>query len=413
MMSGEKVTILTIPLFPYLRAGRQKPELPKRIRPQDSLHLKEMLKEIRKSEVACFKIAGKPWSIVSVLSSYSPDVHIMLVEVSDSRYISGPEKIPNGDGEQLMKLWAAILELISKRKSAATIHAGYNWSPRAWGKEGEKTGFQSLPTKWHPHLWGWPRLDKKTPFVRRIDATAIEREERRMLGDNNYAKPFGKLIKKRMEETFKRNSLFYKLFTPGEWQIDGRGVCIRFPASITKILRTPDFFRKALKPLAAMLEKIMRELTETFTTIKCRDIDRILAKRGRKSKRDLEILRSAPIMREEKEIREIFKSRGYPKELLEAIWGPISNRCKETGNPANWWRKGFAYALILSGPSKGNRGLLRIMPGVFVGPGGVVEAEGYLIRRPEDRKFSTEEIIEKSRELRNLAEELKKSGFGQ
>ena len=30
-----------------------------------------------------------------------------------------------------------------------------------------------------------------------------------------------------------------------------------------------------------MLEEIMRELTETFTTIKCRDIDRILAKTGK------------------------------------------------------------------------------------------------------------------------------------
>lgn len=98
--------------------------------------------------------------------------------------------------------------------------------------------------------------------------------------------------------------------------------------------------------------------------------------------------------------------------LLKAIWEPILNRCKEQGNSADWWRKGFAYALIFSGPAKGNRGFLRIMPGVLVGPGGVVEAEGYLIRRPEDRKFSAEEIQDKSEELQGFTEGLKKSGFG-
>jgi hypothetical protein len=410
-MSKKKVAILTIPLFPYLQAGREKPQIPKRIRPEDSLKSKEMVREIRKSEIARFNIAGKPWSLVSVLSSYSPDIHIMLIETSDRRYISGPEQIPTGEGEVLVKLWAAILELISKRKSIASIHAGYNWSPRAWGKEEERTGFQSLPTKWHPHLWGWPALDKKTSFVRKIDAAAIEPEERRLLGDNKYAKPFSKLIKKRMEETFSRDSLFCRFFPRGKWQIDGRGIYTGFPKSITKILRTQDFFGEVLKPLAAMLEKIMRELTETFTRIKCRDIDRILAKKVRKSKRDLEILRSAPVMRKEKEIRRIFKSRGYPMEFLDSVFDPISNRCKEEGNPADWWRKGFAYALIFSGPAKGNRGQLRIMPGVFVGAGGIVEGDGYIIKRPEDRKFSAREILDKSKDLRNLAEALKNRWF--
>jgi hypothetical protein len=51
------------------------------------------------------------------------------------------------------------------------------------------------------------------------------------------------------------------------------------------------------------------------------------------------------------------------------------------------------------------------MPGVFVGTGGVVEAEGVVIRRPESRKFSDDEIRRKSQDLRQLAEDLKKLGF--
>jgi hypothetical protein len=48
---------------------------------------------------------------------------------------------------------------------------------------------------------------------------------------------------------------------------------------------------------------------------------------------------------------------------------------------------------------------------LFVGPGGVVEAEGFVITRPENAKFSDAEIRHKSEDLRNLAEALKMSGF--
>jgi hypothetical protein len=410
-MISKKTTILTIPLFPYLQAGRRKPQETKRIRPEDALDLKRMLKEIRKSEVTAFNIAGNPWSLTSVFSSYSPDVHVMFLESSDDRYIPGPERIPDREGERLMKLWAATLESISKRKTITTVHAGYNWSPRAWGKEEEKTGFQSLPTKWHPHLWGWPAFGKSSSFARSVETSTLAPGERRLLGDNNYAKPFGLLIKKRMTETFPRGSLFCKLFPQRNWHIDGRGIYTRFPVSVLNILRTPEFFSQVLKPLAVMLEEIMRELTETFTTIRCRDIDRALTATEQSRPKNLEILRVSPIMRDEKTIRKIFRQRNYPAGLFEAIWLPVWSRCHELGNPVDWWRKGFAYALVFNGPTKGNWGELRIMPGVYVGPGGVVEAEGFVIRRPENRKFSDREVRRKSKDLRQLAEALKYPGW--
>jgi hypothetical protein len=51
------------------------------------------------------------------------------------------------------------------------------------------------------------------------------------------------------------------------------------------------------------------------------------------------------------------------------------------------------------------------MPGVFVGPGGVVEAQGIVIRRPEDKQVSDSKIREKSEVLWQLATNLKKLGF--
>ena len=214
-----------------------------------------------------------------------------------------------------------------------------------------------------------------------------------------------------MTGTFSKSSLLFKLFPQRSWHIDGRGIYTRFSVSVPEILRTRRFFGQVLKPIAAMLEEIMRELTEAFTTIKCRDIDRILAQTEKSMPKNLEMLRTTPVMRDEKTIRKIFRQRKYPAGLFEALWQPVWDRCHEQGDTANWWRKGFAYALVFNGPSKGNWGELRIMPGVYTGPGGIVEAEGYIIRRPENKKFSEKQIRQKSEDIRELAEGLKAFDF--
>jgi hypothetical protein len=414
-MIPKKITKLTIPLFPYLRPGERKPRKTKRIRPLDALNLKKMMREIRKSEVMTIDAAGRPWSLTSVYSSYSPDIHVMLIDSSPGRYVPGPEKIPDRQGDSLMKLWAAVLDSIAQRKTVATVHAGYNWSPRAWGAEEEKTGFQSVPTKWHPHLWGWPAFEKmpstKEWSAKSVNVLLLPFPVRRMLGDNNYAKPFGLLIKDRMREKFPKGTLFNKLFPHRKWFIDGRGVYTRFNLSVPEILRTPGFFEQILKPLAAMLEQITRELTETFTTINCIDLDRILLETQKGVPKNWRLLRATPVMRDEKHIRRTFKLRGYSAGLFEALWQPVWNRCHEKGTHANWWRKGFAYALVFHGPARASRGELRIMPGVFIGPGGVVEAENFIIARPENRTFSPDQIRRKSEDLRKLADDLKKFGL--
>jgi hypothetical protein len=121
----------------------------------------------------------------------------------------------------------------------------------------------------------------------------------------------------------------------------------------------------------------------------------------------METLRAVPALRPIEEISSVFREREYPETLLEAILDPILNRCSQKGNHLNWWRKGFGYALVLSGPSNGNSGEIRIMPGVFVGPGGVVEAQGIVLQRPEDKQVPESEIKERSSILWQLAETLK------
>jgi len=414
-MSHKNVRMLTIPLFPYLQPGEKRPRKTKRIRPADTLDISSLLKEIEKSTIITLEICGKPWSVVSVYSSYSPDVHVMLIEASPNRYLPGPEMIPEKEGNYLMQLLAAIIEFIAERQVNATVHVGYNWSPRSWGHEEEKTGFQSIPTKWHPQLWGWPPFHnipgKKTKYGQWIDSTSLLLTEKRILGNNNYAEPFGLLIKNKLKETFPPNTPFHKSFSYHNWLIDGRGIYASFNTSIPEILRAPKFFSHVLKPLAVQLDHLTGDLTETLTKIKCEDIDNILIETEKGRPKNWERLRARPVMQTEAHIRKAFKKKRYPESLIEAILEPVRNRCNETGNRNNWWRKCFGYALVLAGPSKGKSGQIRIMPGVFVGPGGVVEAQGIIIKRPEDKQICDSEIREKSKVLWQLAKDLKKLGF--
>lgn len=397
-MLPEKVVKLTLPFFPFIQPGEASPRKSARVRPVDALDLEHLMEAMSPSLLATVEIRGKPWSVISVYSPYSPDIHVMLMESSTDRYLPGPEWIPDDEGDGLMRLWTFILEFLARREENATIHAGYNWSPRSWGVEEEKTGFQSVPTKWHPMLWGWP------PFAAEggagfewIDAAALSRAERRILGENDYAEPFGAWIEERLEDSFSARPEFRELFPGRNWRIDGRGIEVRLEGSVLEVLRKPGFFRRILGPLSRGLEGIMRDLTEALTFIDCRQMDDVLRGVERGESVDLNTLRATPSMRGEEEIRDHFEGKGIPLSLLELVLDPLRRRCGEEGDPYFQWRKGFGYSLVFGGPSRGRSGTLRIMPGIYIGPGGVVEAEGVVIERPEVIHDDDKDALEKSR----------------
>ena len=407
-MLPDKILQLTIPLSPFLQRGETKPKVSKRIRPEDALDLRSSIRDLEPSTLVTIENGNSAWSVVAVYSPYSPDVHVMVIETNVERYLPGPERIPDAEGNALMEIWASILEFISEREQNATIHVGYNWSPRAWGIEEEKTGFQSIPTKWHAMLWGWPQFPdtgEKTETAEWVEFQSLSTNIQRLMGKNTYAEPFGQLIQKRLENAFPEGSQFVELFPPWDWKIDGRGIVVDFDLSIIEILKTAEFFSQVLKPIAIVLEQVMRELTEALTSFDCDLIDNILLKveTGPLDVGDLQTLRKSPDMREIEEVKKIFEERDYPEMLLDAIREPVLHRCMEEGKPVDWWRRGFGYAFVLNGSSKEASGRLRIMPGVFVGPGGVVEAQGVVLRRPENRSISKTEIMRKSRILWELA----------
>ena len=403
---------LTIPLSPFISKGKKKPIVTQRIRPPDALDLHGLIKKLEPSILATIPVADHPWSVVSVYSPYSPDVHVMVMETSTDRYLPGPEWVPDDEGDVLMEVWSSVLDFIIKRKDNATIHLGYNWSPRSWGKEEEKTGFQSIPTKWHAMIWGWPELppkDKRTPYVQWIDPSELSVPNRRLISENDYATPMGELILKKFETNFPEGSRLVELFPPWEWKIHKQGLCVSFDRSIKQIICSPNFFSQVLKPIAIVLDEFMRELTDSLTLFRCDKIDRILKKIEKKalSVDDLKKLRATPVMRSKAEIRQLFKQNVYPEDFLNAVLQPVENRCKEQGDSTNWWRKGFGYSLVLSSSAKESSSTLRIMPGVYTGSGGVVEAQGVVLRRPEDKKIPVNDIRRKSRVLWELVDVLK------
>ena len=88
------------PLYPLFPRGIPYPKdfkLPPRMRPNDSLDLKNLTKVLKKSLLYTEKNETKEEkeeiSVVSVLSPYSHDIHVMVMELSPELYLPSPELI--------------------------------------------------------------------------------------------------------------------------------------------------------------------------------------------------------------------------------------------------------------------------------------------------------------------------------
>lgn len=404
----DKIPCLTIPLFPLgYSGGKAKSSVP-RIRPGDALDLRKMMDQLSPNILATIDVAGRPWSVIAAYSPYSSDIHVMVMETGVDRYIPGPEWLEDQEGDFIMNLWSAVLEFIQTREVNTSIHVGYNWSPWAWGEAEERGGFQSIPTKWHGMIWGWPDLEKikqKIPSLKWIAREALSKEERRVLGENNYAEPFGWHMLRYFEKRFSRGSLFQQFFPINKWESDSRGIWTSFPFTISELLKTPHFYKKVLKPLARDLSMLMQSLSEGLTTMDVSELNHILNQiiRGPLTEEAMQKLRTSPNMRPVDYIENIWKANNWTPEILEVLMEPVSRRCEEKGDPRQWWRKGFGYALVLSQTS-GKEGILRILPGLYTGPGGVVESLGVCLRRPLKIQKSDSEMKVKNEVMRELTD---------
>ncbi|MFH2001978.1 MAG: hypothetical protein ABIK28_20040, partial [Planctomycetota bacterium] len=351
-MFPEKFCKLTLPFSPYTRKGEAEPVRSMRIRPKESLDLAGLVREMRMGTIAAYELFGHPWALISVFSPYTPNAHVMFMESSPDRYLPGPERIPDDEGDHLMQKIAAVMAFLAKRPENKTLHAGYNWAPRSWGEFEEKTGFQSIPTKWHPMLWGWPALESGSEdpsgCVEWVEAHVLSPVERRLFGENDYSLPLCRFIRSRLEQAFAGHVRFHRLFDFAGAAPVNHTLVIPFRRSLPQMFRIPCFFQEILKPVGAVLEKAFRDLTETLTDIDCGARDQLLQQCVTEGDGIWNALRQEPKMRDEADIRSRAIERGIPGELLKVLVPPVRNRCGGGRDPFYMWRVGFGYSLAFS-----------------------------------------------------------------
>ncbi|MCK5147958.1 hypothetical protein KAR48_14470 [bacterium] len=398
---------ITLPLAPLLHPGEDAPRPSKRLRPEDVLDLYETRRQLAPSILATIDIDGAPWSVISVYSPYSPDIHVMIMETSTDRIISGPEAVPLQEGDSLMKLWKFILEFIAGRQGNESIYVGYNWSPRAWGGREERGGFQSVPTKWHAMLWGWPAFPEKGKCSEIVDW--IRRDElslpaRRIFGENEYTVDLSNFIHTRLRKLFEDRPEWHI-----GWDINNMGLKLELPHTLPELLSNTFLFSQIISPVAIMLDRLYCDMTHALTHCCCSDIDSLIARlvSGEKDETLLAELRKPPKPRKKQTAFKRFLDIGGSRELFDSIYPAVKNRYYESEPDHDWWRKGFGYSWSLSGGIGQQSSICRILPGVYVGPGGVVEAQGVLLHRPLDRHLPKDTLRKKSEALWALAAALK------
>jgi hypothetical protein len=373
----------------------------------DKLRL-NFFREMDADTVSTHDINSHTWSVISVSRPFSTDFHVMLMETSMNRYLPSLEWIGDEDGSKIMGLWRGIISFLKNRSNAERVFIGYNWSPRSWGQEEEKEGFQSIPTKWHPMIWSWPKFPPPgecSDSISWVAEEALTHVMRRNFGINEYGEIFAHIIKSRILPVIGHNPV------PGFSKIEANatGVTITYELDLENMLSSKGFFPRLLKPIAVALNDLMVEITQSFTDMDCAKIDYHIEKAivTRPTIEDMQLLRSAPKLKQKDQIFSNLQNFNLPIELFSAVYRPIELRCWQQGPSSDHWRKGFGYALVVSSDcSEGNICRIKIMPGVYIGPGGVVEAQGIVLRRPGIKKLPMETVVHKRRTMHALKDHL-------
>ena len=416
-----KVPVVTVPTAPFIPKGANKSIETTRLWPIDALNLKNLHIELQKGAVFTKDINGGEWSVISVYSPYSDDFHVMLMETSENRYLPSIEYISDGEGDTLMKIWIETVKYMKKRKTDQQLFIGYNWSPRSWGKWEEGNGFQSIPTKWHAMFWSWPDfLNKKViqnenslqseyikyDFINMEDTLdSFKKLNGETICANDIVKGFrGKI------DTIKNNTI-----NSGKSKVKKGAYIIEFNHAMEALFATEKFFSDFLKPIATCLNDYFSELTDLFLKSPswCKRVDKVLKKieTGDFSPVDYKFLQTLPELNTEADIRASLKAKGFSKKSQDELLLLVKNRYILENLPKvqeikslhnhklfksaknilhilntmnndyvnSSLRKGFAYALTFK--ESGKKTVMKITPGVYLGPGGVVESERVVLNR--------------------------------
>ena len=386
------------PLFPRNIGYPKDFKLPPRMRPNDSLDLKKLTNILKESLLYVEKNENKEQkeeiSIVSVLSPYSHDIHVMVMDLSPDLYLPSPELINDLIFEKICKTVNKCIDYM-RIKNYKCICAGYNWSPYSFGIPEEVTGGQSIPTKFHFSLWTWDDLKK---FDNKKE---IKPANKRVLGDNNYGIPFARFFYEKIKDIIKNSNFFDEpIFS---------STCAFIPFKEGVIINNVISNGKLIKEIADVLAKNLKRLSEILSDSNIDEMLDILKNIENRLLTDDEIskLKKTPKIKPLNDCLNKCQDENE-KEIINAIYQSAINREQGKSIDDIIWKKNFSYSLSLCESKIPEiKSGMRIFSLPQCGPGGVVESYKCLLTRPESCIATEEEIIYHNNLLWDLVDYLK------
>ena len=389
------------PLYPLFGRNFGYPEgfkLPPRMRPNDSSDLKKLTDVLKQSLLYTEKKENQEEkeeiSVVSVLSPYSHDIHVMVMDLSPVQYLPSPELIDDYIFEKICKTVNKCIDYM-QTKNYKCICAGYNWSPYSFGTPEEITGGQSIPTKFHFSLWTWDDLKK---FDKKKE---IKKEIKRVLGDNNYGLPFAHFFYEKIENIIKNSNLFDEpIFS---------STCAFIPFKEGVLMNNVINNGKLIKEIADIIAKNLKRLSEIISDSNIDEMLNILKNIGKRLLTDEEIekLRKTPKIKPLNDCLNACKDENE-KEIISALYQSAINREQGKGIEDGIWKKNFSYSLSFCESKMPEiKSGMRIFSLPQCGPGGVVESYNCILSRPESSLATNDEIIYHNNLLWDLADYLK------
>ena len=389
------------PLYPLFLRGIPYPvdfKLPPRMRPNDSLDLKELTKVLKNSLLYAEENENKDQkeeiSVVSVLSPYSHDIHVMVMDLSPELYLPSPELIDDRIFEKICKTVNKCIDHM-RSKNYKCICAGYNWSPYSFGKEEEITGGQSIPTKFHFSLWTWDDLKK-------FDETKeIKLKFRRVLGDNEYGLPFARFFYDKIKDIIISSNLFDEpVFSSS---------CVFIPFKTGVIINDVISNGKLIKKIADAIAQNLKSLTGIISDSNIDEMYKILKNIEKRLLTEDEIakLKKTPKIEPLNDCLKLCKDENE-KDIIRALYQSAINREQEKTIDDVIWKKNFSYSLSFCESKMPDiKTGMRIFSLPICGPGGVVESYKCLLTRPESNMATNEEVIYHNNLLWDLVDYLK------
>ena len=389
------------PLYPLFKRNVGYPrgfKLPPRMRPNDSLDLKKLTDVLKQSLLYPEKKENNEGkeeiSVVSVLSPYSHDIHVMVMDLSPVQYLPSPELIDDYIFEKICKTVNKCIDYM-QTKNYKCICAGYNWSPYSFGTPEEITGGQSIPTKFHFSLWTWDDLKK---FDKKKE---IKKEIKRVLGDNNYGLPFAYFFYEKIENIIKNSNLFDEpIFS---------STCAFIPFKEGVLMNNVINDGKLIKEIADIIAKNLKRLSEIISDSNIDEMLNILKNIEKRLLTDEEIekLRKTPKIKPLNDCLNACKDENE-KEIISALYQSAINREQGKGIEDGIWKKNFSYSLSFCESKMPEiKSGMRIFSLPQCGPGGVVESYNCILSRPESCMATNDEIIYHNNLLWDLADYLK------